>query len=264
MRELRDMLRAKADPIGFDAAVPTALRRRIRRRQLGTVAIAGAVVSLLVVGAVSLPQISGDSQVRTPADSPQPAEPSATDVETFQVLEPGVHHVVNFAAPFTFETHQEGWGISPWYTSAFFAVEHYDGGRLTGDVGFHVIDEVFDPRRIEQTVPAPADFVAWLESHPLLEVTSRRTVEVAGLQGTRLQVLAVRTFAPQRVPACAEPCVPLAYPDGSPTSMQVGESPRPLWVLEVYGRTIAINTDPYDPSFDQRAEALLRTVRFDP
>ena len=250
MNELRDLLREKSQETSFDPLIPVELRRRIILRRLGIFAVAVSVAVILVSGGMSLVL----ERSRVPPVKPPPAT-SPDAIQPWSPLEPGNHLAASFAVPFAFST-GENWSIRE-STREFMAVE-YDA---EGDVGFHIISNVFSPSEMTRRVDPPKDFIEWIRGHPYLEVVAVDRIVVGNTRGKTLRIRGTRLFD---TPNCGGGlrCVPLSMPEGAPTSLQIHNWTRVVHVFEVGGETVVVNTDPR--TFTGTGRRLLESVRFMP
>lgn len=132
-------------------------------------------------------------------------------------------------------------------------------------IGFHSVEQVFDPRKPEQKVAAPDDMAAWLQEHPLLDTEEPGRVSVGGVSGQQFDAIASEpTDDP---PYCPEPCVPLFALSGG-DSFWLGKSEKYRFIVleDVKGQTVTILFGGPAVDFEEfvpEAQKVLDTVKWE-
>lgn len=206
MPDLRDVLRQGADVTTGLPDMSTVWTRAVRQRRRRRMAASAGAATL--VGVVALIGAVLDS---SPPPPPQPAItprlPHAQQLPPYPgPLQPGrTYDATVLDLPYGFSVADPGWTMAarePGWLSLH---------RADVRINLQRWDSVFDPVRERPgnaaRLSVPADVLAWLTTHPRLEVQSVQTVALAG---DEWQVVEVTVGTPLEVPPgeCgSSPCV---------------------------------------------------------
>jgi hypothetical protein len=117
---------------------------------------------------------------------------------------------------------------------------------------------VYDPRRGDTLVRAPADIEAWLRDHPAVAAGRAEPVTVGGARGVRFEIRGPGEG--RYLEVCGDtPCKKLFYTGGVQVFAIRPGSVIELTVLDVGGETLVIAVDP--PSAD-KAQRVIETLSF--
>jgi hypothetical protein len=165
-------------------------------RQLGAL-IAGVI--LLIAGACA---DSADAPTENGPSSTRPGE-AARDLPGAGSLDAGTYGSVRFATPATFRL-EDGWSLAE---DSPEIVHLYRGTEAAANcLCLLVPDSVYDP---ETGVPAPPpeSYIAWLESHPLLETSNPSSLQVGNIAGQQMEVSLLKDASPVPLFAAGETIV---------------------------------------------------------
>lgn len=175
-------------------------------------------------------------------------------------LADGEYATVEFKPALSFEV-GEGWIAALPETHDAIALGRRD---VPLAIGFHSVEQVFDPRKPEKKVAAPDDMASWLQEHPLLDTEEPGRVSVGGVSGQQFDAIASEpTDDP---PYCPEPCVPLFALSGDSFWLGKSEKYRFIVLEDVKGQTVTILFGGPAVDFEgfvPEAQKILDTVKWE-
>jgi hypothetical protein len=178
-----------------------------------------------------------------------------------KALPPGEYETSLFTPGFTFSV-GEGWLVAYPELPDVVAI-----ARGASPLNFINVQQVFDPSRPGEEIeePAPEDLIAWLRRHPNLEASEPSPATVAGVSGTRLDMVVSST--PKDYPKhCGMPCVPLfRISDGTSFWLGKEERDRVIILEDVGGETVTIIIGGPPEEFERylpKAQEVLDTVEW--
>jgi hypothetical protein len=178
---------------------------------------------------------------------------------------PGTYRTDEFRVPLQFEL-DEGWIVQDHESTTEFGLRRDSGGDgfARDSLYFILISTVFTPDASRELEP-PNDLVGWFQDHPNLRVSTAKTVRIGGLEGRQVDVR-VASLPKPGPPECGGQCVLLfRFAEGLEWGVEPGWIDRFI-ILDVGGRKLIVtygsSSDRFKP-FARRADALLRTVRFE-
>lgn len=140
------------------------------------------------------------------------------------------------------------------------------GKEETAFLSFLRPTKVIDPKTLEE-VEVPSDLVAWLRTHPNLQLANPMPAIIAGVEGIQLDITRVIPATDQRcgIGGSVPPCLAIApISDGAPFIFLEDTVAR-ITVLDVDGQAILVVIEDQRDTFDQflpQAQQVLDTVQF--
>ncbi len=109
-------------------------------------------------------------------------------VPDYGELRLGKYRTDKFEPAFSFEVVSKGWVLSGSEQRSLVEMRQGVGGPL---VAFLNPEQVFNPNKVRELdrMSAPADMVAWLQSHPYLKTEDPQPAAIGGVEGTRLDAV---------------------------------------------------------------------------
>jgi hypothetical protein len=150
------------------------------------------LAGLIVAIGLLLVSCGGDDDGGDETAATSPAATDATTTSTTGAggggLSAGEHTSEGFATAVTF-TVSDGW-VNPVDNPDFFVIERSRTAQAPLlYVAFLHPGQAYNPTETALELgPPPEDFVAWIESHRLLQVEDKKSVSVGGLDGTQFEI----------------------------------------------------------------------------
>lgn len=211
------------------------------------------VVALLAFGLIACGDDDGDE-----AESGR-AEPKLVT----GTPKPGVEYTATFRPRVVMRFPDRGWEVlrdTKVYVSFFRPAESGQTPYLSQvqPLAFVHPDQVYDARRPDTLVRAPADIEAWLRKHPAVDAGRGEAVSVGDEEAVRFEIRGRKDG--RYLEVCEDrPCKKLFYTSGIQVfAIQPGATIE-LTLVDVGGETVVIAVD---PTFREKAHRVVETLRF--
>jgi hypothetical protein len=178
-------------------------------------------------------------------------------------LQPGVDYTAAFRPRLAMRFPDQGWEVlrdTEVFTSFLRPAESGEIPKLSEIPPLSFIHpvQVYDPRRPDTPVRAPADIEAWLRDHPAVAAGPAEPVTVGDLRGKRFVIRGPKDG--RYLEDCADkPCKKLFLTQSINVFAISPRSRIDLTVLDVGDETVVISVD---PAFAGYAQRVIDTVRF--
>lgn len=255
MTDIRELLDRGADvAVGLPDVVRARREAAVRRRRRLTAGVGLAAAMVVVAGA-------GAATLRPDAGPPVSERPSHT------VPAPGGELVVGreysagpVGLPWLLTAPRAGWQVvarEDGWVSLHRGEQRVNLQRWTA-----VVDPGSDPSTPADEQPLPADLLAWITTHPRLDVTGTTDVVVAGDPWVAVDVTVERPLRFTPAECAGRPCVLLGLVGAEPVEVLASETARIYLPRSGVAGPIVVTAVPAGADLT-RVEALIASLRKD-